>query len=102
MLSNSDIDRIIALIKREVVPAIGCTEPTAVSLCVAKATETLGQIDTAAATEEDDGITIKGIASLEHGKVVCGERNAELTYAENKTVHSLYRKFKQTADDLAV
>ena len=34
--------QIIALIKREVVPAIGCTEPIAVALCVAKATETLG------------------------------------------------------------
>ncbi len=32
----------IDLIKREVVPAIGCTEPIAVSLCVAKATEILG------------------------------------------------------------
>ena len=28
--------------QREVVPAIGCTEPIAVALCVAKATETLG------------------------------------------------------------
>ncbi|MBS7366675.1 MAG: L-serine ammonia-lyase, iron-sulfur-dependent, subunit alpha [Prevotella sp.] len=35
-------DQIVALIKREVVPAIGCTEPIAVALCVAKATETLG------------------------------------------------------------
>lgn len=43
MLSNTDIERIIALIKREVVPAIGCTEPIAVALCVAKATETLGE-----------------------------------------------------------
>lgn len=34
--------QIIALIKREVVPAIGCTEPIAVALCVAKATEILG------------------------------------------------------------
>lgn len=33
---------IIALIKREVVPAMGCTEPMAVSLCVAYATEDLG------------------------------------------------------------
>lgn len=35
---------IIALINREVVPAIGCTEPAAVSLCVAKATELLGMV----------------------------------------------------------
>ncbi|MCD8184537.1 MAG: L-serine ammonia-lyase, iron-sulfur-dependent, subunit alpha [Bacteroides sp.] len=34
--------QIIALIKREVVTAIGCTEPIAVALCVAKATEILG------------------------------------------------------------
>lgn len=37
------IDRIISLIHREVVPAIGCTEPAAVALCVAKAVETLGR-----------------------------------------------------------
>ena len=42
MLSKSEREQIIALINREVVPAIGCTEPIAVALCVAKATETLG------------------------------------------------------------
>lgn len=33
---------IIRLIRAEVVPAMGCTEPAAVSLCVARATELLG------------------------------------------------------------
>lgn len=35
-------DELIALVKKEVIPAIGCTEPIAVSLCVAKAKELLG------------------------------------------------------------
>lgn len=35
-------ERIINLINKEVVPAIGCTEPMAVALCTAKATEELG------------------------------------------------------------
>lgn len=42
MLEKKKCDEIIALVKREVVPAIGCTEPVAVALCVAKATELLG------------------------------------------------------------
>lgn len=34
----------LALLHREVVPAIGCTEPMAVALCVARATEKLGTL----------------------------------------------------------
>uniref|UniRef100_UPI004056A5FB L-cysteine desulfidase family protein n=1 Tax=Alistipes sp. TaxID=1872444 RepID=UPI004056A5FB len=41
-MTPQEHDRIIELIKREVVLSIGCTEPMAVSLCVAKACETLG------------------------------------------------------------
>ncbi len=41
-MTENQIEKIIALINREVVPAIGCTEPVAVALCVAKATELLG------------------------------------------------------------
>lgn len=43
MIAKAEREQIIALINREVVPAIGCTEPIAVALCVAKATETLGK-----------------------------------------------------------
>ena len=42
MIQKNQREEIISLIKREVVPAIGCTEPVAVALCVAKATELLG------------------------------------------------------------
>ncbi len=41
-MTESERKKIIELVKQEVVPAIGCTEPIAVALCVAKATELLG------------------------------------------------------------
>ena len=43
MLDKNIRQSIIALIQREVVPAVGCTERIAVALCTARATETLGQ-----------------------------------------------------------
>ena len=42
MLSQQERHEILKLIGQEVLPAVGCTEPMAVALCVAKATETLG------------------------------------------------------------
>ncbi|WP_071144820.1 L-cysteine desulfidase family protein [Bacteroides ihuae] len=41
-MTQEERKKIIDLVKLEVVPAIGCTEPIAVALCVAKAAETLG------------------------------------------------------------
>ena len=41
MLEKSKRERIIALVNKEVVPAIGCTEPIAVALCTARAAELL-------------------------------------------------------------
>ena len=43
MLEKNKRERIIALVNKEVVPAIGCTEPMAVALCTAKAATTLGK-----------------------------------------------------------
>ena len=40
-MDKSEREKVIKLIRREVIPAIGCTEPMAVALCVAKATEIL-------------------------------------------------------------
>lgn len=44
MIEALERKKIIDLIKQEVVPAIGCTEPIAVALCVARATELLGSM----------------------------------------------------------
>lgn len=43
MIEKETRARIIALINKEVVPAVGCTEPMAVALCTARATENLGR-----------------------------------------------------------
>nr|WP_315346635.1 L-serine ammonia-lyase, iron-sulfur-dependent, subunit alpha [Hoylesella enoeca] len=43
MLTKDTRDKILTLIHKEVVPAVGCTEPMAVALCTARATETLGR-----------------------------------------------------------
>lgn len=42
-MNNTTKSQIIALIHREVIPAIGCTEPIAVALASAKAAEVLGK-----------------------------------------------------------
>ena len=42
MITNEQKKALISLIQQEVVPAIGCTEPMAVALCTARATELLG------------------------------------------------------------
>jgi len=43
MIDKETRQRIIQLVKHEVVPAIGCTEPMCVALCTARATELLGR-----------------------------------------------------------
>ena len=42
LLEKTERQRIINLVRQQVVPAVGCTEPVCVALCVAKAAETLG------------------------------------------------------------
>ncbi|MDE5868836.1 MAG: L-serine ammonia-lyase, iron-sulfur-dependent, subunit alpha [Muribaculaceae bacterium] len=44
MMEKETREKIIGMIRREVVPAMGCTEPVAVALCVAKAVEILGEL----------------------------------------------------------
>lgn len=42
MLEKNIREQIVQLIRQQVVPAVGCTEPMAVALCAARATELLG------------------------------------------------------------
>lgn len=42
-MTETERQQIVTLVKSEVIPAIGCTEPVAVALCVAKAAEVLGK-----------------------------------------------------------
>lgn len=42
MILQTERAQIVSLIRREVIPAIGCTEPIAVALCTARAAELLG------------------------------------------------------------
>lgn len=41
-MTKEERESIISLVRKEVVPAVGCTEPIAVALCTAKAVEELG------------------------------------------------------------
>lgn len=43
-IDTAERKRIIELVKQQVVPAIGCTEPICVALCVAKASDLLGEL----------------------------------------------------------
>ena len=55
MLEKSEREQIIALIHQEVVPAIGCTEPIAVALGVAKTSENLKKARAAMQAFKADG-----------------------------------------------
>ena len=89
------------LLRQEVVPAIGCTEPIAVALCVAKAKEELGQ--------EPEGIVVRLSKNIYKNAMAVGIPNTGMTglpiaIALGATAgHSAYMlEVLRDADDAAV
>ena len=64
-------EHILQLLHREVIPAIGCTEPIAVALCVARATELLGS--------EPDHITVHLSKNIFKNAMAVGIPNTGMT-----------------------
>ena len=64
-------EHILQLLHREVIPAIGCTEPIAVALCVARATELLGA--------EPDRITVHLSKNIYKNAMAVGIPNTGMT-----------------------
>jgi L-cysteine desulfidase len=62
---------LLELLRREVVPAIGCTEPIAVALCVARAKEKLGA--------EPDKITVLLSKNVYKNALAVGIPNTGMT-----------------------
>ena len=115
MIPKTEREQIIALINREVVPAIACTEPIAVALCVAKATETLGcrpeKIQaclSANILKNAMGVGIPGTGmiglpiAISLG-VICGVSSKELKVLElNELVKAIEEEFGVSAAAMAV
>jgi len=62
---------ILSLLHQEVVPAIGCTEPVCVALCVARAKEKLGT--------EPDAITVRLSKNIYKNAMAVGIPNTDMT-----------------------
>ena len=71
ILHTMNSEHILQLLHQEVIPAIGCTEPIAVSLCVARATELLGA--------EPDRITVHLSKNIYKNAMAVGIPNTGMT-----------------------
>ncbi|MDM8216195.1 L-serine ammonia-lyase, iron-sulfur-dependent, subunit alpha [Desulfovibrio piger] len=71
-LSLSERQSILALLRKEVVPALGCTEPIAVALAAARAAETLGQTPERLYVEVSPNLLKNGMGVVVPGTGECG------------------------------
>ena len=71
-LSLSERQSILALLRKEVVPALGCTEPIAVALAAARAAETLGRTPERLCVEVSPNLLKNGMGVVVPGTGECG------------------------------
>ena len=71
-LSLSERQSILALLRKEVVPALGCTEPIAVALAAARAAESLGQVPERLYVEVSPNLLKNGMGVVVPGTGECG------------------------------
>ena len=71
-LSLSERQSILALLRKEVVPALGCTEPIAVALAAARAAETLGRTPERLYVEVSPNLLKNGMGVVVPGTSECG------------------------------
>lgn len=71
-LSLSERQSILALLRKEVVPALGCTEPIAVALAAARAAETLGRTPERLYVEVSPNLLKNGMGVVVPGTGECG------------------------------
>lgn len=71
-LSLSERQSILALLRKEVVPALGCTEPIAVALAAARAAEALGRTPERLYVEVSPNLLKNGMGVVVPGTDECG------------------------------
>lgn len=71
-LSLSERQSILALLRKEVVPALGCTEPIAVALAAARAAEALGRSPERLRVEVSPNLLKNGMGVVVPGTGECG------------------------------
>lgn len=71
-LSLSERQSILALLRKEVVPALGCTEPIAVALAAARAAEALGRTPERLYVEVSPNLLKNGMGVVVPGTGECG------------------------------
>lgn len=113
MLSQEKHTQFVNILKEELIPAMGCTEPISIAYAAAKARATLGETPVSATLEVSGNIVknaksvtvphtggLRGIKSAFAAGIVAGEADAELetlSHVTNERVEEI-KQFRDTFD----